>query len=508
MHTRDGSEVCIRQTSCANATPNAVSTVATIVSYAGPLPAYTSIADVVTMAQLMAISPNPTATAAPARGNQSLAVLQMSHCGTRKKRGTMHTRVAIGGANCWRVARAKAPAQRAAHPIEGGLVVAVIAQHVLCFCLISVCLLRLSPIHLILQMTTSDLLSRSDALTHLASADPFEIWKEVKDEPFFAVSSKGTVFSLKTNKVVVPRMRGKCAQVRFAGRGVAPWTLVLEAFHGGLHSDSLPFLQQCSATFRSIQSDGEEWKCTAAGLMIVISSRGRIYSVRKDRLIKPNIDPQGYWHTFCTWNERRGNHLTHLLVAKTFLPRKDARQTEVDHIDGNPANNDVSNLRWATPTQNSHNKRRSVGLEWPGAFHTPKGNWAARIVVPGGRTKCLGTFVSQIHASLTYLLEAERLHGEFFHPELRILLDTNRHLVPEIVKIKRWGDRSGLKKGVQRRGSSFTVQFTVGGKVMRFGTFSTAEAAGEAAERAEADIQASKRRRISSSTEEGGERDG
>lgn len=44
----------------------------------------------------------------------------------------------------------------------------------------------------------------------------------------------------------------------------------------------------------------------------------------------------------------------HRLVAKAFLPNPDNFK-EVDHIDGNPSNNNVENLRWVSHRQNIDN---------------------------------------------------------------------------------------------------------------------------------------------------------
>ena len=44
----------------------------------------------------------------------------------------------------------------------------------------------------------------------------------------------------------------------------------------------------------------------------------------------------------------------HRIVATAFIPNPD-NKPEVDHIDGNPANNSVENLRWVTATENRLN---------------------------------------------------------------------------------------------------------------------------------------------------------
>lgn len=48
------------------------------------------------------------------------------------------------------------------------------------------------------------------------------------------------------------------------------------------------------------------------------------------------------------------NLYVHRLVASAFLPEGDNTK-EIDHIDTNPLNNNVSNLRWATRKENSNN---------------------------------------------------------------------------------------------------------------------------------------------------------
>lgn len=50
---------------------------------------------------------------------------------------------------------------------------------------------------------------------------------------------------------------------------------------------------------------------------------------------------------------RMYNRQVHRLVACAFVPNPDAtRYTQVNHIDGDPSNNDAANLEWVTAKQN------------------------------------------------------------------------------------------------------------------------------------------------------------
>lgn len=83
------------------------------------------------------------------------------------------------------------------------------------------------------------------------------------------------------------------------------------------------------------------------------------YTIREDgevrsrfgRVIKPQVGRGGYVRVELWENGRGRKHLVHRLVAGAFVPNPHEKP-QVNHIDGNPQNNAVENLEWATQSEN------------------------------------------------------------------------------------------------------------------------------------------------------------
>lgn len=85
---------------------------------------------------------------------------------------------------------------------------------------------------------------------------------------------------------------------------------------------------------------------------------------------------------------------------------------QIDHINGNPSDNRIANLRAASNSENQqnvgpkrNNKSGVVGVHW----YTPRGVWRAAIKI-NGKYKSLGYFRSVAEAATARQLAEQELH--------------------------------------------------------------------------------------------------
>lgn len=81
-----------------------------------------------------------------------------------------------------------------------------------------------------------------------------------------------------------------------------------------------------------------------------VSSSGLVKRKASDKLCSTR-DRKGYLAVDLYKDGERKTKRIHRLVAEAFLPNPD-NKPEVNHIDGNRYNNDVSNLEWVTSKEN------------------------------------------------------------------------------------------------------------------------------------------------------------
>jgi hypothetical protein len=86
-----------------------------------------------------------------------------------------------------------------------------------------------------------------------------------------------------------------------------------------------------------------------------VSSDGRVRNVRRMRELSPVPDTCGYPTVKLSRNSVETRHSIHRLVCRAFhgLPFAGA---QVAHLNGNPSDNRVENLKWTTCAENSSHK--------------------------------------------------------------------------------------------------------------------------------------------------------
>jgi len=82
----------------------------------------------------------------------------------------------------------------------------------------------------------------------------------------------------------------------------------------------------------------------------VVSNNGTERSI-KEKLLAQKDNGSGYKFVSLSKNGETKSYYVHRLVAMSFLTTSDEKMV-VNHLDGNPANNCVTNLEWSTHAEN------------------------------------------------------------------------------------------------------------------------------------------------------------
>lgn len=101
-----------------------------------------------------------------------------------------------------------------------------------------------------------------------------------------------------------------------------------------------------------------------------INGRVKNCHLKKGRILKPYIDKDGYKGVVLCICQKRKTFRLHRLVAITFISNP-TNLPEVDHINGDRAYNNVTNLRWTDRKGNANNPitRKRVSLSKTGALN-------------------------------------------------------------------------------------------------------------------------------------------
>ena len=124
--------------------------------------------------------------------------------------------------------------------------------------------------------------------------------------------------------------------------------------------------------------------------------------------IAGTVDSKGYIKLDVNYKKHRAHRLV-FLMHKGYLPKT------IDHINGNPSDNRIENLRAATTSQNHYNRKLSSnntsgfkGVSWD----INKKTWKGYIYLDGQRIH-LGVYKTPEEANVVVRKAREELHGSF-----------------------------------------------------------------------------------------------
>ena len=84
------------------------------------------------------------------------------------------------------------------------------------------------------------------------------------------------------------------------------------------------------------------------GTMYFVTDEGSIQNAETQKVLKQQEDDKGYMRVTINGKTKK----VHRIIMECFDPRENQSLLQVNHIDGNKKNNNLSNLEWCTPKEN------------------------------------------------------------------------------------------------------------------------------------------------------------
>lgn len=95
----------------------------------------------------------------------------------------------------------------------------------------------------------------------------------------------------------------------------------------------------------------EIWKEVEENNDYLISSKGRVYSLKRKTYLKPHKNRDGYLRVWLYKNNKKKMVFIHRLVACAYIPNP-LNKPQVNHENGIKNDNRVENLSWMTRSEN------------------------------------------------------------------------------------------------------------------------------------------------------------
>jgi len=161
----------------------------------------------------------------------------------------------------------------------------------------------------------------------------------------------------------------------------------------------------------------EEYKPIEGYENYEVSNFGHVRNKKTGKFLNGTPDKDGYKRGFLTKPKTEKHNLlyVHRIVGLAFLDNQENRP-QIDHIDNNVINNNITNLRWANHSENNRNtklqKINKSGIKGVCWCNTSK-KWRAHIHF-NGENVSLGKFSTIEEATQVRLHKVNEIFGDFF----------------------------------------------------------------------------------------------
>ena len=91
-----------------------------------------------------------------------------------------------------------------------------------------------------------------------------------------------------------------------------------------------------------------------------VSPHGEIYSIKNRSILSPCVNNKGYSMVILYKRAKPKHMLVHRIVALSYIPNVD-NLPQVNHIDGNKRNNNITNLEWCSNGSNQIHRIYTLG---------------------------------------------------------------------------------------------------------------------------------------------------
>ena len=86
--------------------------------------------------------------------------------------------------------------------------------------------------------------------------------------------------------------------------------------------------------------------------LYLVSTNGKVYSIRSHKILAPRKHNAGYLRVTLSRNGKRKDAYIHRLMCEAFFGTPNDGRNYVNHLDENPAHNQITNLEWTTNSNN------------------------------------------------------------------------------------------------------------------------------------------------------------